>query len=79
MLCIFPKIPRYLFILQAQAKRVGSPFYTLSDVLSDDERRYVEKKGSSLNDIDDLNSDIAKAALRWVHAVNKYLSSVIRS
>jgi hypothetical protein len=51
--------------LQAQATRVGSPFYTLSDVLSDDERRYVEKRGSSLNDIDDLNSDIAKAALRW--------------
>jgi hypothetical protein len=65
MLSIFSTIPLLLFIFQAQAKRVGSPFYTLSDVLSDDERRYVEKKGSSLNDIDDLNSDIAKAALRW--------------
>ena len=65
MLRISLTIPRLFLILQAQAKRVGSPFYTLSDVLSDDERRYVEKNGSSLHDIDDLNSDIAKAALRW--------------
>ena len=65
MLCTFLTIPCLSYVLQAQAKRVGSPFYTLSDVLSDDERKYVEKKGSTLNDIDDLNSDIAKAALRW--------------
>jgi hypothetical protein len=41
---------------------VGAPFYTLDDVLLQEEKIYIDK-GTSHN-IDDLNRDIAKAALR---------------
>jgi hypothetical protein len=41
---------------------VGSPFYTLDDVLLRREKTYTEE--GNLHNIDDLNRDIAKAALR---------------
>ena len=52
-------------IIQAEALRVGSPFYTISDVLTDAERTYKEPKNKNdFSDIDDLNTDIARAGLR---------------
>ena len=52
-------------IIQAEALRVGSPFYTISDVLTDAERIYKEPKNKNdFSDIDDLNTDIARAGLR---------------
>lgn len=54
-------------LVQAEAKRVGSPFFTLDDVLLDSERRYrVPSSVNDFADVDDLNRDIAKAALRLV-------------
>lgn len=45
-------------LLREEAKRVGSPFYTIHDILKPEELLYDN------NDIDDLNIDISRAALR---------------
>jgi dihydrofolate synthase/folylpolyglutamate synthase len=52
-------------LLRAEAKRVGAPFYTLSDVLQPTERTYTEpNRDADFADIDNLNTDISRAALR---------------
>ena len=52
------------FILQAEAKRVGAPFYTVDDVLNKEEISYRSPLNSGeFADIDNLNTDIARAAL----------------
>ena len=50
---------------------MGAPFYTLNDVLSEDERKYKEPVNKNdYADIDDLNTDIARAALRYDFHIN---------
>lgn len=48
-------------LLRQEAKRVGSPFYTIHDILKPEELLYNNNKE---NDIDDLNTDISRAAIR---------------
>jgi len=50
-------------LLREEAKRVGSPFYTLQDVLLPQELAYTSKLQGA-DDIDLLNVDISRAALR---------------
>ena len=51
-------------IPQAEAKRVGAPFYTVDDVLDKDEISYKTPQNiGEFADIDNLNTDIARAAL----------------
>eukprot|EP01035_Chromulina_nebulosa_P023799 gene23799-30874_t len=70
-------------ILKGEALRVGSPFFTLDDLLEPHEKRYASSSGSrkSFNDIDDLNCDISHAAMKLL--LQGYpdlrLSSVISS
>lgn len=52
-------------LLRAEAMRVGAPFYTLSDVLQAGERTYKDPAhDADFADIDNLNTDISRAALR---------------
>lgn len=51
-------------LLRTEAAKVGAPFHTISDLLRADERLYHAPVGEELADIDDLNTDIARAALR---------------
>lgn len=53
-------------LLRTRAKTVGSPFYTLTDVLKPDELLYKPPTLEGAADIDDLNTDIARAAIRLV-------------
>ena len=59
-------------LLRKEAKRVGSPFYTIHDILKPEELLYndIDKD----NDIDDLNTDISRAALRMLKKKNAILS-----
>lgn len=51
-------------VIQAEAKRVGAPFYTVNDVLNKEEISYKAPLNiGEFADIDNLNTDIARAAL----------------
>jgi len=64
-------------LLRDEAKRVGSPFYTLSDVLSDDELLYANNGKGTTADIDNLNTDISRAALKLLRKKNSKLISAL--
>eukprot|EP01041_Mallomonas_annulata_P007249 gene7249-14785_t len=51
-------------LLRQEAYRVKSPFYCLHDILSSHERKYNPSASTSTTDIDDLNKDIAHAAIK---------------
>ena len=52
-------------LLRAEAGRIGAPFYTLNDVLQPEEITYkLPQTEEEFADIDQLNTDIARAALR---------------
>ena len=61
-------------LLRDEAKRVGSPFYTLNDILSDDELLYKNNGAGTTADIDNLNTDISRAALKLLRNKSNKLS-----
>ena len=63
-------------LLRAEAGRVGAPFYTLSDVLQPEEITYkVPQTEDEFADIDQLNTDITRAALRLLKQSSEASSS----
>lgn len=65
-------------LLREEANRVGAPFYTLHDVLQPHERLYGGGNGScNLVDIDDLNTDISRAALKLLQRHDAHLASCL--
>jgi len=60
-------------LLRQKAKSVGSPFYTINDVLKPEELLYNSNNNKD-NDIDDLNTDISRAAIRILQKKKGILS-----
>jgi folylpolyglutamate synthase/dihydropteroate synthase len=58
-------------LLRTHAKKIGAPFYTLSDILTPDELLYrTPLNDMDFMDIDNLNTDIARAGLRLLKRKN---------
>ena len=64
-------------LLRDEANRIGSPFYTLNDILNKDKRLFGNDGLESTADIDNLNSDISRAALQLLRYKSKKLNFVL--
>ncbi len=61
-------------LLRNEANRVGSPFYTLDDILNNNERLFRNDGLELSADIDNLNTDISRAALKLLRDKSEKLN-----